>query len=195
MLVACGETADNNRSRAVPAPSPSPQQAFNPVAQIAPGADKSLSVVSASFEQLVGEQQPFALGLVGPRNEPVTGADVDVDVLPLDQALREERLVALTLATPAYCETAVCGASVSVLESVRTSRGWGDVTFIHCEIYIDDGQTLAPAVTDWDLPSEPWLFTVDRQGVIAARTDGPRLVLSDQIDAMVQTVSGKGGRS
>ena len=29
-----------------------------------------------------------------------------------------------------------------------------------------------PQVRDWRLPSEPWLFTVDRSGRVAARIEG-----------------------
>ena len=32
---------------------------------------------------------------------------------------------------------------------------------------------LVPAVEAWGLPSEPWFFTIDGDGVISNRVDGP----------------------
>jgi len=91
----------------------------------------------------------------------------------LDDALAEGRPVAVLFATPAFCQTVACGPSVANLEAVRTSRDWGDVAFVHCEIYTDAGQTVGEPVTTWGLPTEPWLFTVGADGQIADRLDGP----------------------
>ncbi len=91
----------------------------------------------------------------------------------LDAALAEGRPVAVLFATPAFCQTVACGPSVANLEAVRTSRDWGDVAFVHCEIFSDAGQTVGDPVTAWELPTEPWLFTVGADGRIADRLDGP----------------------
>lgn len=99
----------------------------------------------------------------------------------LHEAMRQGRPAMLTFATPAYCQTAVCGPSVDNVELVRTSQEWGDIAWIHVEIYRDAGQTLATPVEAWKLPSEPWLFAIDRRGKVAARTDGPLLVLPDHV--------------
>lgn len=107
----------------------------------------------------------------------------------LDAALRDRRPVMLTFATPAYCQTAVCGPSVSTLEQVRTSRDWGDVAFIHVEIFRDAGQTVTPAVQEWGLPSEPWLFAVGRDGKIAGRADGALLSLLDPVTRMADALT------
>jgi hypothetical protein len=95
----------------------------------------------------------------------------------------------LEFATPAFCMTAVCGPSVEVLDEVRTTRDWGDVAFIHMEIYSDAGQTLAEPVKEWGLPSEPWLFAIGPEGVIQARLDGPLLTLPDHLSTMIGRVA------
>lgn len=100
----------------------------------------------------------------------------------LDQALREGRPVVLEFSTPAYCQTAVCGPSVDILDEVRGSGDWGDAAFIHVEIYSDQGQTPVEAVTSWQLPSEPWLYAIGADGIIAARSDGPLLTLPDEVE-------------
>jgi hypothetical protein len=55
-----------------------------------------------------------------------------------------------------------------------------DVDFIHIEVFtgLQDPDfapgpaTVAPAVTAWSLPSEPWVFVVDANGVVTARFEG-----------------------
>lgn len=90
----------------------------------------------------------------------------------LDEALAAGRPVALMFATPAYCQTAVCGPAVERLDAVRADGEWGDVAFIHVEIYSDAGSTTTQPVQAWELPTEPWLFTIGRDGAIVDRIDG-----------------------
>jgi hypothetical protein len=54
-----------------------------------------------------------------------------------------------------------------------------EVTFIHVEVYEDfQGATSAeelnpaPAAVAWGLPSEPWLYFVDGEGIVTARYEG-----------------------
>lgn len=108
--------------------------------------------------------------------------------ISLDEALAQGRPVVLQFATPAYCQTAICGPSVSVLDEVRRSGEWADTAFIHCEIYADAGQNLLEPVSTWNLPTEPWMYTIDGDGQIVARTDGPLLALPEEVTRLVQTV-------
>jgi hypothetical protein len=107
--------------------------------------------------------------------DPPCGMHVD----SLDALLTAGRPVLLLFATPAYCQTAVCSPAVANLERVRSSRDWGDVAFVHCEIYESEQalseQRVGGPVTDWHLPTEPWLFAVDTDGAITERMDGPML--------------------
>jgi hypothetical protein len=104
----------------------------------------------------------------------------------LDAAVAAGRPVALIFATPAYCQTAVCAPAVATVEGVRTGRAWGDVAWVHVEIYRDAGQTLSAPVEAWRLPTEPWLFTIGRDGTIADRLDGPMLpeVVTEMVTAV-----------
>ncbi|MEE8601042.1 hypothetical protein [Euzebya tangerina] len=98
----------------------------------------------------------------------------------LDEALAAGQPVVMMFATPQFCQTAVCGPSVATLETIREEEDWGDVAFIHSEIYAEEptggavaGVPVVPAVADWGLPTEPWLFTIGADGVIVDRLDGP----------------------
>lgn len=104
----------------------------------------------------------------------------------LDEALRGDRPVVMLFATPAFCQTAVCGPTVDVLEQIRAD--YRDVTFIHCEIFSDEGATVGDPVAAWELPTEPWMFTIDPNGSIVRRADGPLLVVADQVRSLIDDV-------
>jgi hypothetical protein len=81
--------------------------------------------------------------------------------------------VVLLFATPLLCQSRVCGPVVDIAEQVKAKRG-GDADFILQEIYTDNDpdKGYRPQVLAWHLPTEPWLFTIDRRGRIAARLEG-----------------------
>jgi hypothetical protein len=108
----------------------------------------------------------------------------------LDVVLAQRRPVMLMFATPRYCQTAVCGPSVTILDRMRISQDWGPMAFIHVEIYRDDGQTLTEPVERWGLPSEPRLFAIGADGIIRARADGPLLTLPDEVGRLGRAATG-----
>lgn len=81
--------------------------------------------------------------------------------------------IVLLFATPQFCQSRVCGPVVDVAEQVKQTYG-DKVAFIHEEIYKDNdpGKGARPQVKAFHLPSEPWLFAIDRHGTIAAEVQG-----------------------
>lgn len=79
----------------------------------------------------------------------------------------------LLFATPALCQSRVCGPVVDVAEQVKAKRG-DEAEFIQQEIFKDNelSKGYRPQVRAFHLPSEPWLFAVDRRGRVAARIEG-----------------------
>jgi hypothetical protein len=75
-------------------------------------------------------------------------------------------------AAPKLCTTRMCGPVVDVVRKlfpVYHDR----VVFIHQEIWQDiAAQMPFPAVMEWRLPSEPWIFLVDGKGIIRAKFEG-----------------------
>jgi hypothetical protein len=62
---------------------------------------------------------------------------------------------------------------VDVAEQVK--RDYGDeVAFIHAEIYRDNdpSKPVRPQVTAYGLQTEPWLFVIDRNGIVDTRIEG-----------------------
>jgi hypothetical protein len=81
--------------------------------------------------------------------------------------------VVLLFATPALCQSRVCGPVVDIAEQVKAEHE-GEAEFIHMEIFNNNEleQGYRPQVRAWNLPTEPWLFTIDRTGRVAARIEG-----------------------
>jgi hypothetical protein len=80
--------------------------------------------------------------------------------------------VVLLFATPALCQSRVCGPVVDIAEQVKRDRG-DDAAFIHMEIYEDNKPPkLRPQVRAFGLPTEPWLFVIDCDGRIDTRIEG-----------------------
>jgi hypothetical protein len=81
--------------------------------------------------------------------------------------------VALLFSTPELCHSRVCGPVTDIM--VYLQRYFGNqIEFIHQEIYVnnDPTQGLRPQLHEFHLATEPWLFVVNRHGVVTARLDG-----------------------
>lgn len=82
--------------------------------------------------------------------------------------------VALQFATPALCQTRICGPVVDIAEQVKTESGDG-VEFIHQEIYNENNPNkgLRPQLGPFGLQTEPWMFLIGADGKIKQRIEGP----------------------
>jgi hypothetical protein len=81
--------------------------------------------------------------------------------------------VALLFATPQLCQSRVCGPVVDI--ALQMKQQYGDrMAFIHQEVYQDNqvSKGLRAPLKAFHLQTEPWLFTIDRDGRIAARLEG-----------------------
>jgi hypothetical protein len=106
----------------------------------------------------------------------------DMHGVDLVDALERHRPVVLLFATPALCQSRVCGPVTDVTEQVKSEFG-DRADFIHMEIYQDNdvNKGVRPQVAQWGLCSrrgksilcnEPFLFTVNRRGRVAAQLQG-----------------------
>lgn len=81
--------------------------------------------------------------------------------------------IVLLFATPQFCQSRVCGPVVDQTEQAKQKYG-DEAAFIHMEIYNqndpDDG--VRPQVRAFHLPTEPWLFTIDREGFVSDAIEG-----------------------
>jgi hypothetical protein len=100
----------------------------------------------------------------------------------LVDALKRHRPTVLLFATPALCQSRVCGPVTDVAEQVKAEYG-DRADFIHMEIYQDNdvNKGVRPQVAQWGLCSkrgksllcnEPFLFTVNKHGRVTAQLQG-----------------------
>ena len=91
------------------------------------------------------------------------------------EALEQGRPLLLAFATPAFCHSRTCAP---VLNTVKTVwREFSDrINGIHIEVFEnpDNPQRLveSEAFVAWRLPSEPWVFVIDADGVIRYAFEG-----------------------
>jgi hypothetical protein len=103
-----------------------------------------------------------------------TRPDRELYRLSVADALKAHVPFVVTFATPKFCQTRTCGPVVDVVSSVRKRFAGSPVRFIHVEIYKDNDPAKGTTrwVDDWKLPTEPFTFVVDRQGIVRAKLEG-----------------------
>jgi hypothetical protein len=136
-----------------------------------------------------------AVGQKAPASKSPTLADVGGDVTKIStdahpdpafyqtsvaDALAAHKPFMLIFATPKFCQTAQCGPTLDLFKPIAAAHP--DVTFINVEPYklqdvegqlqpiLDPNKKnslIATDVTDeWGLLNEPWIFAVDRDGIV-----------------------------
>jgi hypothetical protein len=97
--------------------------------------------------------------------------------------------IILLFATPQFCQSRVCGPVVDEAEQVKQLYG-DKAAFTHMEIYNDNDpdKGVRPQVRAFHLPSEPWLFAIDRQGTVSTVLEGAFGV--DELTRAVKGVTG-----
>lgn len=127
--------------------------------------DQAISVATLTGEDVRGDYSKIST-----REPPAK----DLQKESLDDVLGKKPVV-VAFATPALCQSRVCGPSVDVLEQIRSDVPEDDVAMIHQEIYVDNdpNKGLRPQVTKYRLLSEPWTYVIDASGKVSSRFEGP----------------------
>lgn len=138
-----------------------------------------LDVKQASVTPAIGERAPASANpttATRPAREITTARPPDVELLRHSVADSIERGIpfVVAFATPQFCQTRACGPTVDVVEASRKRLAGEGVRFIHIEIYEDNLPGNGPNrwVQEWKLPSEPWVFVVDEDGIVRAKYEG-----------------------
>jgi hypothetical protein len=115
-----------------------------------------------------------------------TAADVGGDMAKIDTRVPPDQMhkvdfadvvgkkpIVLVFATPALCQSRVCGPVVDVAQQVADAYG-DEADFIHMEIWKDNDISKGPRpqVQAYNLETEPWAFLIDRNGIVRDRIEG-----------------------
>jgi hypothetical protein len=154
------------------------------VAMVQSGSGYSATLIPTI--KVGGSNDIPAVGQRPPRIHTPTVADVGGNVGEIDtrsphddmhkvdfaDALGKQPVV-LIFATPALCQSRVCGPVVDVAEQVEHEAGDG-VDFIHMEVYNNNNASdgLRPQLREFGLRTEPWVFVLDRKGIVRTRIQG-----------------------
>lgn len=137
-----------------------------------------------SFDVRETGQAP-SIGVAAPAVRTLTPSDVrdttelctaappcDLHAQSLDAALGSGAPMAVLFAAPGFCTSAVCAPQHGVFLEAR-KRHPNRANYLHVEIYKDPRSgTVSDAVTAWNLPSEPWVYFLDKQGIVVERFEG-----------------------
>jgi len=113
--------------------------------------------------------------------------------ISLDKALKNGKPTVVAFATPALCESKLCGPVVDEVLLVYQKLGPEKANFIHVEEFLPgDDFTPPPATLENQSPgfkaygftTEPWTLVIDKKGIIRARFEGP--VTAAMIEAALQ---------
>ena len=166
------------------------------------GAGGSPEVIKSLFD-VQPSSGVVAVGDKAPASDTPTLADVGGDVSRIStdpapvaafyetsiaEAVADKKPFVVAFATPKFCVTQQCGPTLDRLKPIATRHP--GVTVINVEPYelefkdgslqpVLTGDRLTPTATtnEWGLPTEPWVFVVDREGVV---TESFMLIFSDE---------------
>ena len=159
------------------------------------------------FDVLEGSNTP-AVGDPAPRSAQATLRDV-TDISEIDssspprtamheltiaEAIDSGQPTVLAFATPAFCQSRVCGPLMDSVVAPLFQRYGEQVNFVHVEPYelakARQGEIVpVPAVEEWGLQTEPWLFIIDREGRIAGKFEA--IVSVEEVEPVLQRVVGE----
>lgn len=163
-----------------------------------PGTDAEASV--RFTVTVLAESHTPAVGTPAPRSRNLIASDVEdlrqIDTSePPDARLHHTRIAdaiaqglpqVIVFASPRLCTSRMCGPVVETLRTLLPTYGQR-VALIHHELWQDvAAQRLFPTVEEWHLPSEPWTFVVDQQGMIRAKFEG--LVTAGELVAVLRAL-------
>lgn len=137
---------------------------------------KARTAAPAVGAKAIASNTPTIASTGGDFAELTTAVPPDRELLrySVGETLAAGKPFVLVFATPKFCASRTCGPVVDVVDEVRRRTRAADVRFIHVEIYRDNdpNKGVNRWVTEWKLPSEPWVFVVGSDGRIKARFEG-----------------------
>ena len=116
----------------------------------------------------------------------MTAADVGDDLEKIDTRIPPDQMhkvdfaevlgtkpIVLVFATPALCQSRVCGPVVDVAQQVADEYE-PRADFIHQEVYVENeiAKGIRPQLKEFHLETEPWTFLIGKDGKVKDRIEG-----------------------
>lgn len=140
-----------------------------------------VEVVEDSTVPNVGDPAPPSLTATGTTPEEIAAISTDPEPDPalydltIADAVSNGRPTVVAFATPAFCQTALCGPTLGMVKAATEGRA--DIDVVHVEPFdleLAPAGTFEPVPTmaEWGLVTEPWVFVVGPDGLVAATFEG-----------------------
>lgn len=145
-----------------------------------------------------GDRAPLSETRVGDDYEDLslitTDPDPDPDLysMTVAEAVSNGTPSVIVFATPAFCTTQSCGPMLSQVKDLKFD--YPEIDFVHVEIYDDlqvetfEELVVVDSVLEWQLPSEPWVYVIDADGVVVAAFEGA--VNDDELTSVLDRFAG-----
>jgi len=148
------------------------------------GDDQSMATINVTEDSAVpevGDPAPPSQTLPAATPDDLATISTDPDPDPafyqlsVADAVNSGKPTVIAFATPAFCQTALCGPTMDIVKDAIGQRT--DVQVVHVEPY-DIAKAKAgdlvpiDAMTEWNLATEPWVFVVGADGNVAAAFEG-----------------------
>jgi hypothetical protein len=110
----------------------------------------------------------------------------------IDEEIDGHRPFVVVFATPKFCTSRVCGPTLDMVKQTRSQ--FPSVDVIHVEV-VDPKDPLSAnndikpvdAFNAWGMPDEPWVFVVDKAGIVRGAFEG--VVTTPELVAAVKTAA------
>jgi hypothetical protein len=152
----------------------------------------AVTVLDAAATPAVGSPAPRSRNLIARDVKDLREIDTSLKPDPrlhqvrIADAIAQRKPQLIVFATPQFCTSRMCGPVVDIVRTLLPTYG-KRVAFIHQEIWHDfAAKKMFPTVEEWRLDTEPWVFVVDRDGIIRAKFEG--LVTVQELESGVQQI-------
>lgn len=160
----------------------------------------SLTVTDESPVPRIGDQAPPSDTPTGTNPEEIEAISTDPEPDPslyqlsIAEAIANGRPTMVAFVTPGFCQTALCGPTLEAVKGATAGESGLDV--VHVEPFDIDLARAGdlrpiPAMADWGLQTEPWVFIVDADGAVRSSFEG--IIGQDELEAAVEQLRDSGG--
>jgi hypothetical protein len=154
----------------------------------------SLSSTTTAAFTVIDADPGIPVGSPAPRSQNPTASEVsnirqlDTNIPPdemhytsIAAAITAHHPVVIYFGSPGHCVSKTCAPEVEAVKSLVPTYKPKGVDFVHIETYKGGDPdntdlskaTVSPTFLEWRMPGDPWVVLVDKNGLVAAKFDGP----------------------
>jgi len=143
------------------------------------------NVNKESLTPNIGEKPPILKTLTAKEKDDLknitsdSNPDLNLYSISYEDSIKNSKPTIVLFSTPALCVSGTCGPILENLKKIK--KEYKEYNFIHIEVYknfidktlrdLDTLEVSDPVIT-WGLPTEPWIFFLDSNGILKSKFEG-----------------------